>query len=267
MSKSFPKTLKAVRTAERSGYDVAKALWVEVEKTEAGNAKQGEIKRASEYLTKNSAGDRYTNDWLSKLHVLGGWIYDSGHKLPMSPRMAIEARKQGLTADKSMVQWGDGQDEDGNDWTLRTWAAFLGHKWEDLAAEDAEEAVHDAEDKFGAEAVAEAVTEKADDELLEIVVEKGKAEAKKRQTKSSAGKTETELSAARVIADIDGHLQKAADQISKANDLLADAVTEGITFTPTEVSGLTELPEDLIDSRVTDYRKTLGMQRTEEVIA
>jgi hypothetical protein len=126
-TKQYPKTLEAAQTAERSGYDVAKALWEEVEKTDSGKAKQGEIQRVREYLTKNSLGDTYSTAWLSRLHSLGGWVFNSSYKPSMPPRMAMEAIKANLSTKEAEAQWELGPDK-GDAWTssLRAIASVTG---------------------------------------------------------------------------------------------------------------------------------------------
>ena len=157
MEPKYPKTLKAAKAVEHGGYGMASALWAEVAKTETGNAKKGELQRVQEFLTKNSVGDTYTISWLSDLHTLGGWISGSDRKLPMPPRMAMEARTAKLTPDEAITQWELGTD-DGEPWTLRTWAATLGRKWSDIAAATATELMEKAE---AADVEPEAMVEEA----------------------------------------------------------------------------------------------------------
>ena len=85
----FPLTLDAVRSAERTGYEVSRALWIEVPKTPEGVAKRGELKKAAEFLANNGVGGGYSERYLSDLHRLGGWLASSAlsRTFSMPPRM------------------------------------------------------------------------------------------------------------------------------------------------------------------------------------
>lgn len=76
MSKAYPRVLHAVENIELGKWPLVDALLEEVETTDGGSARNGEIDRVLEFLAANGYPD-YSQNYMQVLLSLGRWVEES----------------------------------------------------------------------------------------------------------------------------------------------------------------------------------------------